>query len=364
MADAEHLEVLREGRKHWNQWQEERLPDQTADLSGADLRGVNLFQYDLAWADLSGADLRGAHLERVDLDGAQLVGAKLAGTNVSWANLEQAVLRTADLAGANLQESDFSWADLSDADLTGANLQRARLIRTTVEGARLSQARIYGIAAWDLRGEPREQEGLVITQDEEPRIEVDDLEIAQFVYLIYDNRKLKRVIDTVTSKAVLILGRFTPEPRKAVLEALRGELRSAGYLPIVFDFEKPKDRDFTETVRTLVGLCHFVVVDLTNPRSSPLELDATVPDYMVPFVPILEDGQPPFSMFVDLHTKYHWMLPDLVTYKSVEALRAVTKELIIDRAFEKYKEIQSLKTQQTGRLSAEQFLAGLARDRS
>ena len=40
------------------------------------------------------------------------------------------------------------------------------------------------------------------------------------------NQKIRDVIDTITSKAVLILGRFTPE-RKAVLDALREELRRA-----------------------------------------------------------------------------------------------------------------------------------------
>ena len=45
---------------------------------------------------------------------------------------------------------------------------------------------------------------------------MDDLEIAQFIYLLLNNQKIRHVIDTITSKIVLILGRFTPE-RKAVL---------------------------------------------------------------------------------------------------------------------------------------------------
>jgi hypothetical protein len=40
---------------------------------------------------------------------------------------------------------------------------------------------------------------------------------------------------------VLILGRFTEE-RKLVLDALREELRQRCYLPILFDFEKPRWR--------------------------------------------------------------------------------------------------------------------------
>src|SRR5262245_31095344 len=58
-------------------------------------------------------------------------------------------------------------------------------------------------------------------------------------------------------------------------------------------------KDFTDTVRLLASLSKFVIVDITNPRSAPLELQATVPDTMVPFVPILQQGEEPFSMFVD-----------------------------------------------------------------
>jgi hypothetical protein len=90
-----------------------------------------------------------------------------------------------------------------------------------------------------------------------------------------------------------------------VLEQLRDKLRDLGFVPMVFNFDKPETKDFTETVRLLCGLSKFVIVDITNPRSAPLELQATVPDYMVPFVPILQQGdeENPFTMFVDLQNK-------------------------------------------------------------
>jgi len=44
--------------------------------------------------------------------------------------------------------------------------------------------------------------------------------------------KVRQVIDSITSKVVLILGRFTPE-RKAILDAIRGALRTRDYVPIL-----------------------------------------------------------------------------------------------------------------------------------
>jgi hypothetical protein len=58
----------------------------------------------------------------------------------------------------------------------------------------------------------------------------------------------------------------------------------------VFNFDKPETKNFRERVRRLCTLSHFVIVDITNPRSAPLELQATVPDYTVPFAPILQRG--------------------------------------------------------------------------
>ena len=49
------------------------------------------------------------------------------------------------------------------------------------------------------------QKNLIITPHGEPAITVDNLEVAQFIYLLLNNESVRRVIDTITSKVVLIL---------------------------------------------------------------------------------------------------------------------------------------------------------------
>ena len=114
--------------------------------------------------------------------------------------------------------------------------------------------------------EGTKQRDLVITPLGEPEVTVDSIEFAQFVYLLLHNEKIRDVIDTVGKKGVLLLGRFT-EGRIAVLERLRGELRKRGFLPIVFNFDKPETKDFTETIRLLARVSKFVIADITNPKS-------------------------------------------------------------------------------------------------
>ena len=142
---------------------------------------------------------------------------------------------------------------------------------------------------------------------------------------------------------MLLLGRFT-EGRMLILVRLREKLRSLGFVPMVFNFDKPETKDFTETVRLLCNLSRFVIVDVTNPRSAPLELQATVPDYMVPFAPILQQGEEPFSMFKDLQNKYDWVL-DVIRYSSVERLIGVLEDEVVRPAKKKFNELLARRTE-------------------
>lgn len=55
-------------------------------------------------------------------------------------------------------------------------------------------------------------------------------------------------------------------------------------------------------------LARFVIADITDPKSIPLELQAIIPDLAVPVQPLLLEGASEFSMFRDLRRKYHWVL--------------------------------------------------------
>ncbi len=185
--------------------------------------------------------------------------------------LSNATLHATNLRSAKLNFADLSFADLKGANLAYAKLTGARLIETNLEDANISNCHIFGISAWRLKTNNLIQSNLIITDADEPRITVDNLEIAQFIYLLLNNANLRGVIDTLTTKSVLILGRFTDE-RKAVIDAIRDELRKHDYVPILFDFDKPANRDLTETVMTLASLARFVIADLSDPNSIPHEL--------------------------------------------------------------------------------------------
>jgi hypothetical protein len=212
-------------------------------------------------------------------------------------------------------------------------------VDTDLTGADLTGCSVYGVSAWNLKLDRTKQHDLVITQRHEPAVTVDNIEVAQFVYLLLNNQKVRGVIDTITSKAVLILGRFTDE-RKAVLDALREELRKRDYLPILFDFEVPERRNITETVTLLARMARFIIADLTDPSSIPQELQAIIPSVRVPVQPLLLEGSSLYSMFKDFDPQdFHWVLP-VYQYKEPEQLLATLAEKVIAPAEGKVKALQ------------------------
>src|SRR6202008_4083800 len=109
------------------------------------------------------------------------------------------------------------------------------------------------------------------------------------------------------------------------------------YIPVMFDFDKPESRDFTETISVLAHLARFIIADITDPSSIPLELQAIVPTLRVPVQPLLLKGKKEFSMFQDLRKKYHWVLPTY-NYKYDKTFIASLKENVIKPAETKAKE--------------------------
>ena len=392
MANKAHLDLLKQGGVEvWNQWRYEHR-DIQPDLSGADLRELDLNKINLVYANLSGANISKANLVEanlissclskadlfnVHLDGADLIRANLNGANLSEAycykaNLVDALLIGANLNGTYLFNANLWNADLTEADLSGANLISARLAdakltkarlvgtnlsRANLSGANLSEANlrwanlseanlsksnltgcfVYAISAWNVQTQDTTQSGLIITHQDEPTIMVDNLKVAQFIYLLLNNQDIRDVIDTIARKAVLILGCFTPE-RKVVLDALRDELRTQGYLPILFDFHKPTSRDITETVSTLAHLARFVIADITDAKSIPQELMAIVPNLpSVAVQPLLLTSQHEYGMF-EHFARYPWVLP-VYRYVDQECLLQSLNEKVIAPAEQKAKEL-------------------------
>jgi len=119
------------------------------------------------------------------------------------------------------------------------------------------------------------------------------------------------MINAASSKFVLLLGRFTGPQRAILDDVLAPGLTRRNYIP--------------------AGLSHFVIADLTDARSTPLESQLLAPMLAIPFFPLVRRGDRVFSMFMDLQHKYPWVQPAR-TYRGRNHLEQPLAEWIIPTA--------------------------------
>jgi hypothetical protein len=330
----EHLNQLAKGKAAWNTWRLDH-PDLHPMFAGADLRTASkdpLDEYDFSYANFTQANLSGLRLCR-----ANFHQGILAAANCSSARFD----------GANFCRTDMYKTDFRDAHFKGANLQGVQLARTDLRGAHMTGCNVYGLSAWDLElDESTEQGSLQISyqslgtgsEADEVAI-VDGLDLAAFIYMTLNNRNISRVFDATGRKWVLLLGRFGD--RLPVLERLRDALKERHLVPIVFDFSRPEHMDLIETVVLLAGMSAFVIVDITDPRSTPMELQAIVATFGVPIVPIIQSNQREFGSFPSVR-KLFWVLRT-VPYATVDDLIAHLDGSIIEPARARSRLLDSVK---------------------
>lgn len=335
--------MLSQGSKVWNQWRADNEP------GGADLSGISFFDvgsdgsqfvlpefhgYNLSRCNLNRASLRNCVFVDCDFSGSHLHFADLVDSLHQRSNFSGAGLNVSKIGSAEFIECDFSDSELSycsaeETSFVGAKLVRTKmdnmsLVKTDFSNAVIDSVFVYGTSTWDLKLDGASQQNIYISSDN-ITITVPDLELAQFIALLVRNSNIRKIIDTITSKVVLILGRFTPE-RKAVLDSIKLEIQRRGFLPVLFDFEGPQDRDLTETITTLASMSRFVVADLSEAKSVPQELAAIVPHFpSIPVQPILQEGEMPYGMFEHFE-RYPWVLEKIVY--SADAVGALVEGVV------------------------------------
>lgn len=338
MADPSHVELLSRGSKAWNHWRAEN-ESTCVDLSDISFFDVGsggsqhvlpeFYRYNLSHCNLNRASLRNCVFVDCDFSGSHLHFADLVDSLHQRSNFKCAELNVSKIGSSEFIDCDFSDSELSYCTAEETSFVGTKLIRTKMDNMSLVKADfsnavidsvlVYGTSTWDLKMDGASQQNIFIFSDN-TTITVPDLELAQFIALLVRNSNIRKIIDTITSKVVLILGRFTPE-RKAVLNSIKSEIQRRGFLPVLFDFEGPQGRDLTETITTLALMSRFVVADLSEAKSVPQELAAIVPHFpSIPVQPILQEGELAYGMFEHFE-RYPWVLEKLVyTADSIRAL--------------------------------------------
>lgn len=308
------------------------------------LDNVNLTKAHFERSFFRKAKFRNSELSYVKLNDSKILFSEIFNCNFKTSMLYNSIFEDCKFEECNLSNTLFTSGKIinstvSDTDLTKVDFRNTQLTADTFINCDLSKSKIFGVSTWKLSLINTIQEDLRISDVGEPKITIDNIEVAQFIYLLLNNEKLRNVISTITSKVVLILGRFTSD-RMQVLNLLREELRHRNHLPVLFDFDRSLSRDITETITTLALLSKFIIADITDPKSIPQELSQIVPHMTsLPVQPIILCGHEEYGMFEHFQ-RYPWVL-DIIEYKDSDDIRSNVLDRIINSCELKISELRN-----------------------
>ena len=303
-----------------------------ADLSHSKLIEANFLETQLFRTQFNYSNLRNAKFSNPDIISADFTGSSLIGMEIISGNIDFCIFDVANFSKSIISEtslmgSSFYQTNLAESDFTDCRFKGSIFIETNIEQSTFKNCHIFGVSCWKMEGTPKLIKNLNISDSNENPITLDNLEMAQFLYLLLNNSKIKLAIDNITTKIVLILGRFSDE-QKPVLDFIRTKLPMYNYIPVIFDFNPPNTRDIDETISILAPLSKFIIVDITNPRSTPQEMKGFIESHpSIPVQPIKRQDQVEYGMFGHFQ-RYPWVLP-VQDYRDIQDLEDNFEDKII-----------------------------------
>ncbi|QOR36315.1 pentapeptide repeat-containing protein [Clostridium sp. 'deep sea'] len=357
MKNQKNFKVFREGKVKWNKWRTEN------PAIKPNLRNYNFYNekehiekyemfhlegYNFDETNFSEATMRDgtfldctfgyASMNFIDVCYANFINCKFKNVRMRVSKLGSTTFENCSFESVDFSYCSAKETKFLNCKLVNCNMSYINFVKTDFSNSSLLNCRVYGISSWDLVLKNTIQRDLIITdnEDENP-ITVDNIEMAQFLYLIINNANLRFVLETLTTKTVLILGRFT-QKRITILRKIKSELRKYNYVPILYDFNGPSTIDITETVQVLASMSKYIIADLTDAKSIGHELKTIVPNNPSVIVqPLILEGEREYSMF-EHFTKFPWVL-GIKKYKDESIIKVI--EIAVEDCNRKRQELQT-----------------------
>jgi uncharacterized protein YjbI with pentapeptide repeats len=139
MANPEHVEILKQGVKAWNNWRKAN-PTVIPDLSGhriesGDLGSIISLKINATGTGFDYLEAIIPDFNNVNLSNTQLQHVRFSGSNLRWANFSGARLFGVDFVNTDLRYTTFRSAYLSSANFFGAKFDGVDFAGTALEYA-------------------------------------------------------------------------------------------------------------------------------------------------------------------------------------------------------------------------------------
>nr|WP_319375520.1 pentapeptide repeat-containing protein [uncultured Methanoregula sp.] len=326
---------------------------QGAKIQFAHLSEANFTNANLNWVDMSESEGHCINFNAASLYEANLRNVNFNASNFNKANLKKAHLRDANLNNSNISNADFTWTNLrsskiQDAIIYNTNMSRANMSWAELQGTKFNETdftyslfvesdinktvfencTIYGISAWDLKGSPKKISNLTITKPHEPKITIDSLEFAQFMYFLINNKDIHKILSGIKSKIVLIMGHYSNN-NSDIIDVIFTQLKNFNKVPVLLDFDKPLKKEFFPTLRVLAQLSQFIIADISDVKGVGPALSMFLPQLSsVPIIIIKNKNTEKDSILEKVFDSYSNISP-IVYFNDKFEINEVFKNKII-----------------------------------
>lgn len=262
----------------------------------------------------------------------------IRGSNFLYATMEDTKFVTCSITNNSFVFAKFH----SESEFVECNFFGSSFISSEFNNSKIIKCWMYGGNFWSIKlDENTLQKDLIISPKNEKKTEidqilVDSIHVGNIISNLYlTQNRFFEFIEETSKIFILILGRFPNENFHSSLPYLQNAIRDykqTNYSPLVFNFEKPEKRDLIEIIILLATLSKYIIVDLSDPKSAPAEIQAILGILAVPIIPIIHKDQevPATFSFVN---KYNWV-SDVIKYDDYEE---------IERNFSKIDKVAQLK---------------------
>ncbi len=336
----------------WNSWKRSiDFGDSAIELEGFSFQKFSLStvsKFDFSNTSFKNCEFINVSFHQCNFERSSFFQCKFidAGTRLIFCHFrdckfEECHFEDITLSGSVFNYSRFLKCNVIKSSLVEASLVGCRFIESLVDDCNIS-----GASIWDITVEDTTQSNLKINYGKGKSQELifQDLALANALYIFASNNKnFAGFLDKKSTNFVLILGRFGANLDN--LNMIAEALRSRQFSPIIFDFEV-EDLTLIETIKFLALLSKFIIVDISNPKSVPSELEAIISTVIIPIVPIVISEYNPFGTFSAYSNLPNVLKP--ILFDTVQQIVDQIDELIIKRANERYDAIYLTKNQSSG----------------
>lgn len=202
-SSIEYIELLSRGAKAWNEWRINypfkapclREVNFVNAFSGSgfynlpEFYGVNFSDVDFNCSSFRNSTFCDCTFDGAKITFSDLVDAYFQSCTFKNVNMRVCKIGSAHFIDCIFEDSDLSYCSAENTSFHGSSFKNTALenisfVKSDFSNTVLDGCRVYGISSWNLNLDNSEQRNLVITKKNEPEITVDNIELAQFLYLM------------------------------------------------------------------------------------------------------------------------------------------------------------------------------------